>query len=300
MLKRWFLRAVLVFLCAEFFAGPYAGESLGESHSQVYQTPPVLYVGDRGRLVYTLDVFMPMPENDAVFHGGLPKTDDISILKIELDRRGRRLTIDFQAFRTGTVPLPPIPFGGVEIKGLQVNIASIVDTKKNALSLSPSAGLLAAPGTFWIITAVFASAAALLLALVLLYTKGGTLFSNTRNAVRTRLLRLWINRRLRRIEKRLRLGKLSEKESLSGMSNGVRVFLSRFWLRPCYAMSAEEFPGLRLPGAARTGELMSGIALFFKRCDKVRFGGETVDRETVNAICAEARALVNSRDLIGQ
>jgi hypothetical protein len=254
----------------------------------------VLYVGDRGSLVYTLDVFMPMPESDTVFRDGFPKTDDITIHKIDVDRRGRHLTIDFQAFRTGTVPLPPIPFGSAEINGLQVNIASMLDSKKGVLSLLPSAGLLTAPGTFWLITAFFASTVALLLALVLLYAKGGALFSDARNAVRTRLLRHWINTRLHHIEKRLRLGKLSEKEALSVMSNGVRVFLSRFWMKPCYAMSAEEFPCLCLPDEADTSELMSGIAEFFKRCDKIRFGGETADRETVSAICAEAGTLVNS------
>jgi hypothetical protein len=298
--KRCFLCPALFFLCAEFFAGPPAVESDGVNNSGVYQTPPVLYVGDKGSLVYTLDIFMPLPENDAVFEGGLPKTEDIIIHKINIDRRGRRVIIDFQAFRTGSVPLPPIPFGGREIKGLQVNIASILDSKKGSLTLSPAAGPLAAPGTFWIITAVFTFTVMVLLALVLLYAKGGALFSNMRNTLRTRLLLYWINTRLRRVEKHLRLGKLSEKEALSGLSNAVRVFLSRFWMQPCYAMSAEEFLSLSFPGASDNDKLMFDICAFFKRCDKIRFGGgsgksadEAAALETVSSICAEAKTLVN-------
>jgi hypothetical protein len=291
--KLRFLCPALVFLCAGFFSGLYAAESDDADNSGVYQMPPVLYVGDRGSLVYTLDAFTPLPESGAVFWDALPKTDDIIIHRIDVDRRRRRLTIDFQAFRTGAVPLPTIPFGDGEIKGLQVNIASILDSKKGALSLSPGAGLLAAPGTFWIITAFFAFIVTALLAFVLLYAKGGALFSNARNTLRTRLLLHWINTLLRRVEKRLRLGKLSEKDALSGLSNGVRVFLSRFWMQPCCAMSAEEFLNLYLPGAEEAGKLLSDICAFFQRCDKIRFGGESPDRETVSSICAEAKTLVN-------
>jgi hypothetical protein len=298
--KRCFLCPALFFLCAEFFTGLSAVESDEVNNSGVYQTPPVLYVGDKGSLVYTLDIFMPVPESDAVLEGGLPKTDDIIIHKINVDRQGRRVIVDFQAFRTGVVPLPPIPFGDREIKGLQVNIASILDSKKSTLTLSPAAGPIAAPGTFWIITAFSVFTVTALLALVLLYAKSGVLFSNMRNTLRTRFLLYWINARLRRVEKHLRLGKLSEKEALSGLSNEVRDFLSRFWMQPCYAMTSEEFLSLSIPGAADSGKLMSDICAFFKRCDKIRFGGPPVESggnaavsETVSAICSEAKTLVN-------
>jgi hypothetical protein len=277
----------------------------------IYQTPPVLYVGDRGSLVYQLDAFTPIPESDTVFPDGISKSDDIIIHKIEIDRRGRRVIIEFQAFRTGTTRLPPIPFGDRELKGLQVNVASILDSEKGVMTLSPSAGLIVAPGTFWIITAFFAAIIIALLAVVLLYAKGSAFFCNMRNTLRERLLLHWINAWLRRMENRFRLGRIPEKEALSSLSNGIRVFLSRFWMQPCYAMSAEEFLNLRIPGITDSVELMTELCAFFKRCDEIRFGcaefgaeaGEsespdmkdTVGRKTISLIYAEAKILVNGK-----
>ncbi|MDR2097519.1 MAG: hypothetical protein LBP37_03275 [Spirochaetaceae bacterium] len=298
--KSRFLCFVSVFLCAGLFHTLSAGESDGANASGVYQTPPVLYVGDRGSLVYTLDVFTPIPETYPVFEDGFPKTDDILIHKIDIDRRARRVIIEFQAFRTGTVELPPIPFGGAELKGLQVNIASILDSEKGVLTLSPAAGLLAAPGTFWIITAFFTFVVIVLIVMALLYAKGGALFANMRSTLRTRLLLHWINTRLGRVERRLRLGRLSEKEALTELSNRIRVFLSRFWTLPCYAMSAEEFLYFSIPGAADKAGLNADLCAFFKKCDEFRFGGggqtkNTVSMETVRSICAEAKILVNDK-----
>ncbi|MDR2803357.1 MAG: hypothetical protein LBB22_03585 [Treponema sp.] len=279
----------------------------------IYQTPPVLYVGDRGSLVYQLDMFMPLPESDIVFPNGFPKSDDIIIHKIDIDRRGRRVIIEFQAFRTGTVPLPPIPFGGAELKGLQVNIASILDSANRSMTLSPSAGMLTAPGTLWIITAFSALLAILLAALVLLYAKGGAFFTGARNALRTHILLFWINSRMRRLENRLKLGRITEKEALAILSNEVRSFLSRFWMQPCYAMSAEEFlyfdlprqnaateiitAGVTVNSQADNSKLLLALYGFFKKCDGIRFAATAVTQMTVSEICAEAKSLVNGKDL---
>ena len=269
----------------------------------LYQTPSVLYVGDKGSLVYPLDIFTTLPDDELVFPDGLPKTDDIAIHKVDLDRRGRRVIIQFQAFRTGVVPLPPIQLSGgsAELKGLQVNIASILDSEKGSMTLSPGAGLLSAPGTFWIITAFSILSVLVLSALVLLWVKGGALFAGVRSALCARLLQHWINTRLYRLEKRLELGQITEKDALSALSSDIRVFLSRFWKRPCYAVSAEEFLHFELPepGVADAGkiQLLSVLSAFFKRCDEARFASNTVTRETASSVCAEAKSLVNGREL---
>lgn len=275
----------------------------------LYQTPPVLYVGDRGSLVYPLGIFST-PDGELAFPYGLPKTDDIVIHKVDLDRRARRVIIEFQAFRTGIVPLPTIQLsGGAELKGLQVNIASILDSEKGSMTLSPGAGLLSAPGTFWIITAFSILSVLVLTVLALLWVKGGALFAGACAALRTRLLLRRINCRLRALEKRLEQGQITEKDILSALSSELRVFLSRFWKRPCYAVSAEEFLYFELPepGAADTVEAMSGgegkeqllsvLSAFFKRCDEVRFAAAVITRETVKAVCAEARSILNGREL---
>ena len=299
----FFLFIFFVFLCAAARHRLAYAQSVSDG---LYQTPHVLYVGDRGSLVYPLDIFATLPDGELVFPDGLPRTDDIVIHKVDLDRRGRRVIIEFQAFRTGVVPLPTIQLsGGTELKGLQVSIASILDSEKGSMTLSPGAGLLSAPGTFWIITAFSVLLILVISAIVLLWVKGGALFAGLRGALRTFLLLHWINTRLFRLEKRLDLGQITEKDTLSALSGDLRVFLSRFWKRPCYAVSAEEFLYFELPkpGAAGTSagagtvQLLSVLSAFFKRCDEVRFASNTVTREVVRSVCAEAKSIVNGREL---
>jgi hypothetical protein len=256
-----------------------------------------LYVGDRGSLVYPLDVFIPLPEGDLVFPDGFPRTEDIIINKIDIDRQRRRVIIEFQAFRTGIVSLPAIPFGSIELKGLQVNISSILDSDKASMTLSPGAGTIAAPGTFWMITAFSTLLALGLIIIVLLFAKGGAIFTGARNRLRTHVLRCWINFIISRLEKRLRRGEISEKDTLALLSSGIRVFLSRFWMRPCYSLSAEEFRYLTIPDGKDgicAGDNLSALCIFFKRCDETRFGAAEISLETTSAICAEAKALVTS------
>jgi hypothetical protein len=283
--------AFLFFLCAGAVK-QYVSASDG-----AYQTPPVLYVGDKGSLVYSLDIFIPLPEAGLVFPDGLPRTEDIIINKIDLDRHSRRVIIEFQAFRTGVVLLPPIPFGNIELNGLQVNISSIFDSANGSMTLSPRVGTITAPGTFWIITAFSTLLALALIVVALLCAKGGAIFTGARNKLRTCVLRCWINFRIRRLEKRLRHGDISEKAALALLSNWIRVFLSRFWMQPCYSLSAEEFRYLSIPNG-KAGiyieDDLSTLRAFFKRCDETRFGAAGISRETTSAICAEAKALVTS------
>jgi hypothetical protein len=265
----------------------------------VYQTPPVLYVGDRGTLVYPLDALSVLSEDGLVSPDGLPKTDDVIIHKITVDRRGRRAIIEFQAFRTGAVPLPDIPIGANELRGLHVNIASILDAENVPVMLFPEAGLLSAPGTLWVMAALAAIAVIVLAITVLLYAKGGAFFENTLGVLRARFLLRRINSRLRRLEKRLRLGQITEREALSALSAEIRAFLSRFWRLPCYALSAEEFLWLEIPPCRPSGvpngcvEPLPALCGFFKRCDGIRFGGARLTPQAVNAVRAEAEAIIN-------
>ncbi|MDR1362559.1 MAG: hypothetical protein LBJ35_00715 [Spirochaetaceae bacterium] len=281
--RRKFCFAILIIL----YAG-VAGAGVFASNA-MYQTPPVLYVGDKGNLVYPLDVFTPLPDGELAFPDGLPRADDIIIHKIELDRRNRRVIIEFQAFRTGAIQLPPIPFGSTELKGLQVNIASILDSDKGAMTLSPSAGTLAAPGTFWMIAAFSTLITLVLAAVVLLCAKGGVIFTGARNILRTRVLLFWINSRLRRLEKRLKRGRVSEKDALALLSNEIRAFLSLFWRQPCYAFCAEEF--LYIAAFHAENDIPAALYAFFKKCDETRFSSAGVSQEAAAALCAEAKSL---------
>ncbi|MDR3356223.1 MAG: hypothetical protein LBO04_03445 [Spirochaetaceae bacterium] len=299
---------ILFLLCGAARTGFLSAQSVPDGP---YQTPPVLYVGDRGSLVYPLDIFTKLPEVELVFPDGLPVTDEVVIHKVDLDRRDRRVIIEFQAFRTGLVELPPIPLSGeVWLRGLQVNIASILDSEKGAMTLSPGAGLLSAPGTFWIITAFSMLSVIVLAVFLLLWLKGGALFAGISGAIRTRLLLHRVNARLRSLEKRLELGQITEKDALSVLSSELRAFLSRLWKRPCYAVSAGEFLYFELPeplsaggktdagyGEAGTVRLLSALSAFFSRCDALRFASGLVTRETARTVCDEAKALVTGAEL---
>jgi hypothetical protein len=261
----------------------------------LYQTPPMLYVGDIGNLIYPLDALSVLPEEEVLFPDGFPKTDDIIIHKVSIDRRGRRAIIEFQAFRPGIVTLPPIPFGGTELRGLQVNVASILNAKDVLSVLSPEAGLLTAPGTLWVMTALAAIALLAIVLIVLLYAKGGAFLENMFSVLRARFLLRRINSCLRRLEKRLLLGQITEREALSALSGEIRTFLSRFWMLPCYALSAEEFLWLEIPPTPTgNAELPSILCGFFKKCDGIRFGGSELTPQVVKTVRAEAESIINS------
>jgi hypothetical protein len=188
-----------------------------------------------------------------------------------------------------------VPFGDTELRGLRVNVASILDAENGSLTLSPEAGPLAAPGTLWAFAVLAAFAVIALAVIVLLYAKGESFLENARGALRARLLLRRINSGLSRLGKRLRKGQITENEAMYELSGEIRDFLSRFWMTQCYALSAEEFLHLEIPPPSGDGggKIQAALYGFFKRCDEIRFCGASVTPETVNAVRTEAETLVN-------
>jgi hypothetical protein len=255
-----------------------------------YQTPQLLYVGDSGTIVCPPGMFAGLPEGGAVVSEGLPRTDEVSVDRVEADGRGRVL-VGFRAWRTGVVPLPPVRLGDAEIAGLQAEVASVLGEGADAsMELSPALGPLSAPGTLWMFAGFAALALLFLAAAVLLWIRARHLRAALAAFLRPLVLPFALKLRLRRLERLLRAGLLSERDALCALSADVRLFLTRLWMLPCDALCAEEFllvepprpppsrPRLSRPRTDSAEDagfegVRQAVYAFFRECEEARFGG---------------------------
>ena len=173
---------LLVFYVLLFPFGVYAGDEArgagrggARGQAEAYLVPQTVFVGDRGRLVVPLgQLFAGEEAFVREAPGELPKTGDLVINRIELEKRSGtpRLLIDFVPFAPGILTLPDIvpskrPLSRLEletltVRGLKAEIASILVSGDS--SLSNLALPLNAPGTGLVI---YGGAAGILLALFL-------------------------------------------------------------------------------------------------------------------------------------
>jgi hypothetical protein len=251
-----------------------------------YQTPQLLYVGDSGTIVCPPGMFAGLPEGGAVVSEGLPRTDEASIDRVEADGRGRVL-VGFRAWRTGIVPLPPVRLGGAEIAGLKAEVASVLgDGADASMELSPALGPLSAPGTLWMFAGFAALGLLLLAAAALLWIRARHVRAALAAFLRPLVLPFALKLRLRRLERLLRAGVLSERDALRALSADVRLFLTRLWMLPCDALCAEEFRQIEPPRPTRPRTdsaedaedagfegVRQAVYAFFRECDEARFGG---------------------------
>jgi hypothetical protein len=225
-------------------------------------------------------MFAGLPEGGAVVSEGLPRTDEVSVDRVEADGRGRVL-VGFRAWRTGVVPLPPVRLGDAEIAGLNAEVASVLGEGADAsMELSPALGPLSAPGTLWMFAGFAALALLFLAAAVLLWIRARHLRAALAAFLRPLVLPFALKLRLRRLERLLRAGLLSERDALCALSADVRLFLTRLWMLPCDALCAEEFllvepPRPRTDSAEDAGfeVVRQAVYAFFRECDEARFGG---------------------------
>jgi hypothetical protein len=273
-------RPFLLFCLGCFFAAPAAAQEAAEP----YLIPQTVFVGDFGRLVYPLKDAGPPGENLVLdTPKDLPRTKDLVITRIELDRRGgdARLLIDFQAFAPGIIPLPPVEIAARSFTGLEVRVMSILESG-GALVLSPPAPPLAVPGTVPVIYGAVFAATVLILGAVF----GGLWCGNHLDYLRTRRLRRRALRNMGRTLRRLRFAlgrnKTGEGEALTLVSLEFRNFLSRLSGVNCRAMVPGEFPGLSSLFSPEEGKVPPGTGEFlrdlFRRCDTLRFSGGLIDR----------------------
>jgi hypothetical protein len=206
--------------------------------------------------------------------------------------------VDFTAYAPGLLELPPIPLGDGEIRGIRVDIASVLGSGKDAMVLSDPALPLPVPGTMLLI---YASATGFLL--LLLGGIGGSLWARKNLGG---LLEIWRKRRLlalmRKTERRLRRrlsGDAGDYPALLGLvSAEFRAFLAYITGHNCRAMTAGEFftlPSLFPPELPATEELGGEyLGAFFRRLDHLRYSGDALEAGDVAAVLDGVRSFTDT------
>jgi hypothetical protein len=280
------------------------------------QVPQQLYVGDRGRLIITLEPGFPeLSPFVASDPRQLPQGPDLKIHRLEMDRlRGQeRLLVDFTAYVPGQIELPPVNISqipGFSLQGYQVTVASILGGGDSLLVLANPASPLAVPGTSLLIYGTSS-----LIVFTLLFILGVSIWGRP---YLSRLLEAHRRRRLirlmRNIEKRLR-GKIPRGAYTAGasyvevyrailreLSAEFRAFLGYFFDRDCRAMTAAEFfflpPLFSLAPEDAGAERIAPAALgsYFHLLDRLRFSGETVGTVEVSGLLDQLDLMLDAMD----
>jgi hypothetical protein len=115
--------------------------------SAPYLVPQTVFVGDRARLVVPLEDGFKGEGSIVVEDSAAlpPRSQLVVVRRVELDRRIPRLLVDFEAYATGEIELPPVSVGIHEFDGFKVTISSILEN--DSMELSPPAAPLSLPGT---------------------------------------------------------------------------------------------------------------------------------------------------------
>ena len=254
----------------------------------MYMVPSKVYVGDRARLILPLPAF---PDTKAeINHGHILSSPDIDIHHIVLERRpgGSFLTIEFSAYTTGILELPPIDIAGETFSGLTIEINSILSPDESGTVLSPPVLPLAIPGTSLLIYGSISTAILLMLLTVWALVWGRKRLQGWLSAwKRKRLLASMLGTE-RRLHKALLKG-VDCRQILDILSTEFRSFLTSFTGTHYRAMTAAEISLLKDTEGKNDvldDEFLGG---FFSHCDGIRFSGREIDNGETLAILGDLK-----------
>jgi len=243
-----------------------------DKNAGAFTVPSKVFVGDRAALIMPLPGFTVKADSETA--AGVPAAAGIDIHRALIERRpvGSRLTVEFTAYETGILELPPVIVAGEVFSGLKIEISSVLEKDASGMVLSGPAPPLAIPGTSLLVYGSIISIICSLSAAFWILFRG-------RKSIKDRLA-LWEKKRLlagmRGTEKRLRKTLARDDDTyrniLDALSGEFRLFLSRFTGECCTAMTAVEFAGIELQ---INGEFLKD---FFKRCDGIRFCGGKINK----------------------
>ena len=243
-----------------------------------FMVPSTVYVGDRASLIIPLPGFIV--KEDSETGSVVSPSADIEIHHALLERRpvGSRLTVEFTAYRTGILELPPIVIAGETFSGLKIEVSSVLEKGASGTVLSGPAPPLAIPGTSLL---VYGTIISILCCLSLSFW---ALFWGRKRI--KGWLETWEKKRLiigmRKVEKRLRKtlirGDDTCRNILDALSREFRGFLSHFTGESCRAMTASEFINIELH---INREFLKD---FFRHCDGIRFGGCEINKNDAMSI----------------
>jgi signal transduction histidine kinase len=254
--------------------------------------PARVFIGDRARLVLPLPAGFNFPAPDSRFPNvTIPPfpLPDISIHQITIERRpgGNSLIIEFSAYRTGIVELPPFEIAGEIISGLTVQISSMLDSDSSGMVLSNPARPLAIPGTSLLVYGTIGILTLLLLLASFLF--------RGRKRIQSWLIK-WERKRLlaamEKTEKRLRkalVKDMDRREILDVISVEFRNFLAFITGENCRAMTAAEIGRLDTNSHNLDNE---SLRIFFKHCDTVRFSGCEIGIDKTIALLDELKYFI--------
>jgi hypothetical protein len=200
--------------------------------------------------------------------------------------RGHALVVDFQAFRTGSIALPPLVVAGRRITGLSVRISSLLDIANDA-GLEPALPPLAVPGTLWVVVAAVMIVLAVA-ALVVAATRARSSRMALAQSARRQYARWVTARALKRIS-----ATMTGRAALAAAARETRTFLDAAFGLHCRAFVPRDFGEAVFPPdvAPDTGPRLERL---FRRCDTLRFSGESVSDEAVAALLADIASLIAS------
>jgi hypothetical protein len=261
--------------------------------TDAYMVPPKVYVGDRASLV------LPIPGLAAdakISFDQFPSSADLIIHQAVLERRpsGSFLTIEFSAYTTGTLELPPFEVGREVFSGLKVEISSILVTDESGMVLSGPAPPLALPGTSLLVYGTVSTAILLMLLAIWSMVWGRKRIKGW--------LALWKRKRLivsmmvteKRLNKALAKG-VSCREILDTLSAEFRSFLTQLTGENCRAMTAAEIGLLKTMGE----ETVMGnefLGNFFHTCDTLRFSGLEIKSDETLAMLGDLKGFIQTLD----
>jgi hypothetical protein len=256
-----------------------------------YQIPQTIYVGDNGKLVYPLDGFFLNKEDALIPLDNIPQNDEIVLHRIELSKGN--LIIDFQAFRTGIISLPPIRIDGEVLTDMNIKISSLIDVM-GAPELSPAETPMNAPGILLIIALAVLIILAFIALILFLSLYGVTFLLRINRFMQKRHATQLTKKTIKKIKKRLSRKLIGFDEAVAAAARELRLFLNRYCTIDCNSFVPSEFLTMKLDENLMPDKKYSPkyFCDFFTRCDVIRFSGRSIPAETAHGIINEVEEFV--------
>lgn len=290
------MKLLLSFLIQCFFLMPLAADipsSLAAPSTELTVIPRDVFIGDEMEIHYAFQSDeMLLPSGTDLLPLSVQDTDDVSVLEMQLYRELDCYVITARCigWRTGQVKLPdvdiqqsnPLLEEPYVVHIPPVSILSVVDyTGKK--ELRPARAPLVIPGTTWIIyvliiisVLVFAAIIVILIRFRAFKTRFYAVFASVLIARNYRLLR----RRIKRFLKRF----LEAETAVfaTELAHFIRGYMSVRFKTDFDAVTASEFvssfaEAMNYTGSPESVGATEVIADILRRCDYVRFSGDTGD-----------------------
>jgi hypothetical protein len=237
----------------------------GRSAMTIIQAPPVLYVGDPGQLIVTLDQGESFNKGLSISIDNPEQLAQISpspnLVIQRIDVKGSTLTIDFKAFAPGNYHLPALRIAK-EAGPLNISVASILEGET---SLAGAESPLMAPGTMPLLYGAFFGLV-FVIALAVVIPRWG--LPSWRKWLKERKRQ----RRIHNFEREL--PGLREKPAAFAaekINRSFRNLLAYLTGQECEALTPAEFQPVEavLPGPDEKPGFYEWV---FRCCDSLRFG----------------------------